>query len=307
VTRRLRTCSALLAAAALLLAVAASDFSGARFTASSASPGATVGAAADWVAPALTFVAPADGAFTNAARPVLSGAAGTASGDAATVSARIYAGATATGTPVQTLSAAVSAGAWSTTPATLADGTYTAVATQSDAAGNTATSAPHTFTVDTVAPKVVDVQAANVAGGTAGKLEAGDTLTLTFSEPIDPATILAGWNGSSTPMRLSFANSNNKDTVSLLDSAGGSTLKLGSVALNANFVSAAVTVPATMVASGSSVVITLGTPSPAGALLTASAAAMTWTPVAGPKDRAGNALATTPASAAESGASDRDF
>jgi hypothetical protein len=44
------------------------------------------------------------------------------------------------------------------------------------------------------------VQSANVAGGTAGKLEAGDTLTYTFSEPMLPASVLGGWAGAATPV-----------------------------------------------------------------------------------------------------------
>src|SRR5207237_10839694 len=48
----------------------------------------------------------------------------------------------------------VSGGSWSYTPPHLGDGTYTAQATQSDGAGNSAASAPVTFSVDTTAPAV---------------------------------------------------------------------------------------------------------------------------------------------------------
>ena len=55
----------------------------------------------------------------------------------------IYAGATATGSPVQTLAATRSGGTWTIDGSPgLAAGTYTAQATQTDTAGNTGTSTP---------------------------------------------------------------------------------------------------------------------------------------------------------------------
>ena len=109
----------------------------------------------DTATPSVTLTDPAQGAATADATPALSGAAGTATGDGQTVTARIYSGSSATGTPVRTLSATNNVGTWSTSPATdLPDGTYTAQATQPDAAGNTGTSAAHTFTIDTSAPAV---------------------------------------------------------------------------------------------------------------------------------------------------------
>jgi large repetitive protein len=91
---------------------------------------------------------------TNTATPILSGAAGTATGDHASVSVKIYAGSTATGTALQSASAPASAGEWSYTATHLEDGTYTAQATQTDETGNVGTSSAVTFTVDTTAPTV---------------------------------------------------------------------------------------------------------------------------------------------------------
>jgi hypothetical protein len=51
-----------------------------------------------------------------------------------------------------------------------------------------------------------DVQAANGASGTSGKIENGDTLTFNFDHPVDPGTIVDGWDGNfplSTVVRLS--------------------------------------------------------------------------------------------------------
>lgn len=104
----------------------------------------------DTVAPLVSITSPAAGAFTNDTTPGIAGNA--SSGDAATVTVRIYAGSSASGTPIQTLSPTQSSGNWSTAAATLAQGTFTARAQQLDAAGNTGLSAPVTFVVDTTAP-----------------------------------------------------------------------------------------------------------------------------------------------------------
>ena len=55
---------------------------------------------------------------------------------------------------MQTLTADGSSGAWSVTATPLAQGQYTAVASQSDTGGNTGFSAPATFIVDSTAPTI---------------------------------------------------------------------------------------------------------------------------------------------------------
>ncbi|MET0685559.1 MAG: Ig-like domain-containing protein, partial [Solirubrobacteraceae bacterium] len=109
----------------------------------------------DATAPAVTLTAPADGSRIGDTTPAYAGAAGNATGDSASVTVKVYAGATATGSPVQTLTATRSAATWTVdgSPA-LAEGTYTAQAAQADDAGNTGTSAARTFVVDTTAPAV---------------------------------------------------------------------------------------------------------------------------------------------------------
>jgi hypothetical protein len=104
----------------------------------------------DTTPPAVTLSPPA--AATNDNTPSLSGTAGAAPGDVGSVTVEIYSGTTASGTPLQTIPASVSGGSWAATAATLPDGTYTARAGQSDAAGNTGHSAKHTFIIDTVPP-----------------------------------------------------------------------------------------------------------------------------------------------------------
>jgi hypothetical protein len=103
---------------------------------------ATRGFRVDNVAPSVTAATPG----TNGL-PQLSGNAGTAPGDAASVSVGLWAGADTSGSPIQTPAATVSAGQWAAKATSLLDaGTYTLQATQSDAAGNSAT-ASVAFTV----------------------------------------------------------------------------------------------------------------------------------------------------------------
>jgi hypothetical protein len=86
--------------------------------------------------------------------PKLLGGAGIAGGDHTTVTVNVYKGEAAAGTPMESVPVPVTAGAWSHTTPSLADGTYTAQATQEDSAGNVGKSTAVTFTVDTTAPTV---------------------------------------------------------------------------------------------------------------------------------------------------------
>src|SRR5206468_459353 len=116
----------------------------------------------DTSAPVVTLTAPADAARTNDTTPTYNGAAGNLTGDSASATVNIYTGSAVTGSPVQTRVATRSGATWTIdgSPA-LAAGTYTAQATQVDAAGNTGTSAPHTFVIDVTAPTVTLTAPAN--------------------------------------------------------------------------------------------------------------------------------------------------
>jgi hypothetical protein len=108
----------------------------------------------DTAAPALTLTQPAPGELLTGGSVALAGGAGTAPGDAGTVTVRVYAGVDASGAPVATRTATRSGGTWSTTVTGLGDGTYTAQAEQADAAGNAGRSAPVTFRLDGAPPAV---------------------------------------------------------------------------------------------------------------------------------------------------------
>ena len=102
----------------------------------------------DTLAPAVSLAAPADLSTTTDATPTFSGNAGGATGDGSTVSIDVYSGASASGSPVRTLSAFRVGGIWSVEPGTpFVDGVYTARASQSDSAGNTGSSGANTFIV----------------------------------------------------------------------------------------------------------------------------------------------------------------
>jgi peptidoglycan/xylan/chitin deacetylase (PgdA/CDA1 family) len=198
-----------------------------------------VSSTADTTAPVVQISAPQNGSSVSNTRPAISGTGGTLAGDSATVTARIYTGATATGTALRTMTGTVAAaGTWSVTPATaLAQGTYTVQATQSDTAGNVGTSAATTFTVDTVKPVVRITSPANNAvitttgaftvSGTAGVL-AGDGTVVTL-------TIYAGTAATGTPVStLTSAASAGAWSTSV---SGG--LAAGSYALSASQLDAA--------------------------------------------------------------------
>ena len=279
--------------AALLAAAAAVQGSQATFTASATNAGASFATAAKF-APTVTLTAPANGSFTNDTTPTLTGTADNATGDSTSVTIKIYSGSTATGTAVQTLTATRSGTSWSKTASTLAQGTYTVQATQTDTSGNTGTSNANTFKIDTTGPTATSISAENKAGGTAGKIENGDTLTYTYSEAVTPASVWPGWDGSSTAVHIKFTSSGN-DTITILNTANNaSAIHLGSVQTNADYVTATTTFNATMAMSsdGTSVVVTLGTPSN----VSSSASPgrnMSWKPKASVKDLAGNAASTT--------------
>jgi hypothetical protein len=211
----------------------------------------------------------------------------------------------------QTASAVVSEGAKS----------FTVTATDNAANANTRTGSA---TVDNTPPAAADVQAANGPTGTVSLVEEGDTMTLSFSEPVEPQSILAGWNGSATTVVVRLVDAAllglGADAVQVYDAANTTQLPLGqvqlgrgdylAVGLSGNARYGATGTPSTMTMTGNTVVLTLGTygsvflVDPA-RTTAAATGTMVWNPVATPYDRAQNPLST--AAATESGVLDRDF
>ncbi|MGZ4232722.1 MAG: hypothetical protein ACXVVQ_15000 [Solirubrobacteraceae bacterium] len=253
----------------------------------------------------------------------------------------VYANVTGSGTPpagVSTLTADVSAVTTGQTATSLSSGTYTVdgqsynyrsaqltaktpltsgsksftVSLTDSASVKTTTS--HSVTVDNTAPTGSGIQTANAGGGTAGRAEVGDTLTLTYSEAVDPNSLFSGWDGSSMNVAVVLVDggSSANDTLQVWDVPRVTQIPFGTIDLgrkdyltsHSYDVFGLSGTPSTMVMNGSTITITLGTPG-----FTADTAAgsgtMTWTPSASATDRAGNAASTS--TVTESGSGDREF
>ncbi len=154
----------------------------------------------DTTPPAVSLNAPP--AWVDAPAPTLTGNAGTAAGDEPLVFVTIYRGGSVGGSIAASQAVIPSGGKWSYTAPHLSDGTYTAQASQSDEAGNTATSAPATFTVDTTPPALVMQSPANGAvvnaavptfSGLAGQADGDRSLVM--------VKIYAGASASGAPLQ----------------------------------------------------------------------------------------------------------
>lgn len=198
----------------------------------------------------------------------------------------------------------------STASAELTDGTAGFSVTAADSAGNQST-AGGSVVVDNTPPGALDVQTTN--GGTAGTPDENDTITFTFSEAVDPSTVLAGWNGAATNVVVQISDGLlGNDTLSVLGPAGVGSVNLGSVNLGrADYVTLTATFglvgnASRMSLSGSNVTIVLGTPSGLGGLgLALGTGTMSWSPSTAVTDAAGNACSA--AAATERGGADKDF
>lgn len=180
----------------------------------------------------------------------------------------------------------------------LSEGSKAYTITAIDVVGNSVTQGGFSVTVDNTAPSRTDVQTANVGGGTAGRPELGDMITFTFSEVIDPESVLAGWTGAATNVVVQISNNAGGDRLTIWNAANSAQLPFGRVDLNgaAGGATAYVTAsrnfgasgtPSTMIQSGASILITLGTASGAVGTETVTAA-MRWETAVSATDRAGN-------------------
>ena len=183
------------------------------------------------------------------------------------------------------------------------DGTYDVRVTTVDNAGVPSTAATSQVTIDNTRPLGTSVTTGDGGGGP-GLLAAGDWVTLTWSEPIAPASVLAGWDGSSQAILVRV---NALDQMDFL-TTGGARLNLvhgvADLKLGADFVTGDAEFDATMTRSGSSITITLGA-TRSGTLATALAGTMTWVPSGSVTDIVGNLGRTD--TVTEGGAADVDF
>lgn len=111
--------------------------------------------------------------------------------------------------------------------------TVTVTATTSDAAGNSTTVTAN-VTKDTVRPTVTNIAISGTGGKKTGTPDQGDTITLTFSERIDPGKACPGWNGTlNGTATLTDANTTN-DTMTF--SSGNCSNLLGTLSLGGNYI-----------------------------------------------------------------------
>jgi hypothetical protein len=191
----------------------------------------------------------------------------------------------------------------------LADGSYDLRSIAQDNIGNQSTSATVSATVNNTGPTGTDIQGTN--GGVNDKLDTGDTVVFTYSEAIAPSSILAGWNGTSTAIRVRVANNGAADAMEFYNAANTTPLNLlatgTTLSIEADYVTGATQFNATIVRSGSTFVVTIGSLI-SGAVTTK---AKGKTPMTWQANSAATSLATgrpvLPATVTESGAADVDF
>jgi hypothetical protein len=113
--------------------------------------------------------------------------------------------------------------------------------------------------------------------GTSGKVTTGDKMTFTFSNAPDPESLFEGWNGTTRTVNVQLTDggvfgwsSSTQDVIGITDSNNDVTA-LGYVVLGGNYANTnkSVTFPnSTMVVSGNTYVVTIGTPGVAGDVAT---------------------------------------
>ena len=191
-------------------------------------------------------------------------------------------------------------------------GTKSYTITSTDALSHAQTQNGYSVAIDNTAPTATNISTGNASGGNHGLAEAGDTITFTFSEQIDPQSILAGWTGASTNVVVELIDGGctlvlcPADSFKIYNSSYSATLPFGTVGLGiddyygcANLAIVCTNTPtafgatgtaSTMVQSGSSITITLGTNSGGSGSLhdVGTNSNMVWTSTTTPYDAAGN-------------------
>jgi hypothetical protein len=109
--------------------------------------------------------------------------------------------------------------------------------TSTDALSYSRLQTGYTVTVDNNPPTATNISTGNAGGGNHGRAEVGDTITFTFSEQIDPQSILAGWTGSSTNVVVELIDGGctlvlcSADSFKIYNAAYSATLPFGTVGL----------------------------------------------------------------------------
>jgi len=188
--------------------------------------------------------------------------------------------------------------------------------TATDAAGLTG-SLGGSVTFDKNAPSASSIATTNHTGGTAGRAEQRDTAVVTFSEAIEPDSIVDGWDGSAMNVQAAVVDGGGSSDDLLRVYAEStpfnvaSYLPLGTIDLGrSDFVTSgsyavfglasANGTPSTMTLSGSTLTIVLGSLDSGVSSTSSGNAIERYTPVATITDLAGNAISTSAISASGS-------
>ena len=170
---------------------------------------AVVAALVLWLAPGTALAAPsvvlsdpANGALISGGQPTFSGSASFGSNDTNQVTVNVYSGTSASGVPVQVRQAGVTnAGAFSVSGLALPDGTYTALAIESDTSGGAGSSQPITFQLFNAQAQLT-LAAPPAPIQTAAPTFTGTALTASGDSATAYLTIYAGSSTNATPVAV---------------------------------------------------------------------------------------------------------
>ncbi|GAB2721966.1 Ig-like domain-containing protein [Arthrobacter bambusae] len=203
----------------------------------------------------------------------------------------------------------------------VADGLYDFRAVLTDGAAHVINSATVTSRrVDNSPLRGTDIQTAN-GSANAGKLGTGDSMTFTYSQQVNLATVSPGWNGTSLAVTLRLRDGNLLGTGNTGDTVDiqrtGSSVNLGTVNLKGNYAKRKKTVifnatmsAATVTVNGvprTVITVTVGSnvSGATGVRTVSAASAMVWSPLAAVTNLTGTPSSTAPVT--ESGTLDREF
>jgi len=326
--------------AGVLIAAAPAAF--AAFT-STASASNTVGTAADWTAPSVssTVIAKQTGylagsikqggtyyVYANVAdsgNPA-SGVSTVKTDESAVTSGQTNVSLTTAGGPFSVNGVSYNYRTTLQTASSPLSGTKNYTITSTDALSYSRLQNGYSVTIDNTAPTATNISTGNAAGGNHGYAEIGDTITFTFSEQIDPESILSGWTGASTNVVVKLIDGGcgvllcSPDSFEIWNAAYSAALPLGTVDLGSGGYYGcsgigllcgktptsfgATGTASTMVQSTNTITVTLGTQSGGNGNVNdvGSNSDMAWDSSATPYDAAGN-----PASGNTFTETDNDF
>ena len=288
-------------------------------------PAGTVQAIADWVAPPITDtrLVKTEGGTPGFVRPGggyhVCTTVGADSGNPASGFASLATDLTTLGGTLLTATLAPLAGSpcpststrdtgLQTLALTAAAGTRAIAVTSRDVAGNKVTASANVV-VDATAPTATAFATANGPGGTVGRIDGVDSISFRFSEPIEPESVIPGWDGTSAaPMGVRFVDAGgptknpNPDTFQLgrVTSTGTVALPItpAAVSLARNYLSASVDFTSASIsrnAAGDVYTVVLGTTAATVFVTNTASAAVSWSPGTALRDRAWNSASTTAA------------